>query len=182
MKVFGKIFVLLLFSSASFAESSPHFLSEFSSRDSELFTAGNYSLSGRRSMNSISQGAYIGGGVLGTVFGFGIGHAVQGRWMKTGWIHTVLQVSAFAALGLQAPFQILGLLNAEVWSPRDFRDTLALTASLIFLASKIWEIVDVWVLPESIQLRSADTGWMNSSLMPSSGHIAPPGLQIVWKF
>ncbi len=100
-------------------------------------------------MKHVSRGVYIGGGVLGVLIGFGIGHAVQSRWMRTGWIYTVLQVGVFAVLGLQAPGQVFGLLNAEVWSPRGFRDVLALTASLIFLTSRLWEIVDVWVLPDS---------------------------------
>ena len=41
------------------------------------------------SVTEISKSKYVTGGVLGTVFGFGIGHGVQGRWSNDkGWIFT----------------------------------------------------------------------------------------------
>ena len=41
------------------------------------------------SVTEISKNRYITGGVLGTALGFGIGHAVQGRWLSDkGWIFT----------------------------------------------------------------------------------------------
>ena len=47
----------------------------------------------------ISKSNYLQGGVLGTVVGFGTGHAVQGRWQREGWKHTAWQagVAAFIA-------------------------------------------------------------------------------------
>ena len=68
--------------------------------DFSSYLANNDSIAGvDRSVQNvaiISQGQYISGGVVGTVFGFGIGHAIQGRWTKTGWIHTTLQSGAGA--------------------------------------------------------------------------------------
>ena len=41
----------------------------------------------------IGRGNYILGGVLGTSLGFGVGHGVQGRWMRDfGWIFTLSQL------------------------------------------------------------------------------------------
>src|SRR5262245_55241343 len=37
----------------------------------------------------ISDGQHIGGGVLAIFPGFGIGQAVQGRWLEKGWMFTL---------------------------------------------------------------------------------------------
>ena len=59
---------------------------------SSYYVAGNDSVANVdhsvSSVKTISEGQYIMGGVFGTVIGYGIGHAMQGRWTKTGWIHT----------------------------------------------------------------------------------------------
>ena len=155
--------------------------------------AGRYNKGSGMRMTTISQGAYVGGGVLGTVFGFGIGHAVQGRWLKTGWVHTVLQGASVAVLGLQAPGQIYALTRGGGWNVRDGKDALALIASLVFLTDKIWEIIDVWVLPSSYRLRSQG-GFIESpesrlNISPAlyshkshKGLHLSPGLNVKWKF
>ena len=50
----------------------------------------------------ISRSKYLQGGLLGTLVGFGTGHAVQGRWQRDGWQHTAWQAgaAAFASYGL----------------------------------------------------------------------------------
>ena len=44
----------------------------------------------------ISKTKYLQGGLLGTLVGFGTGHAMQGRWQRDGWQHTAWQVGAAA--------------------------------------------------------------------------------------
>jgi len=39
----------------------------------------------------ISDGEWIGGGLVNVFFGFGIGQAIQGRWSERGWIFTLGQ-------------------------------------------------------------------------------------------
>ena len=48
------------------------------------------------SLIPISQTKYLQGGLLGTIVGFGTGHAVQGRWRREGWQHTAWQTGAAA--------------------------------------------------------------------------------------
>lgn len=112
---------------------------------------------------------YILGGVLGTTVGFGIGHAVQGRYKQKGWLFTVLQV---ASLGLI----IYGLSDCEsssaddessgdddvfddlVQLPRTKRPALAedscpgAGAAIVgfgtLIGFHVWEIVDVWSKPK----------------------------------
>ena len=39
----------------------------------------------------ITQQKYLSGGILGTIIGFGAGHALQGRWRHDGWPYTLTQ-------------------------------------------------------------------------------------------
>lgn len=41
--------------------------------------------------DGITVGRYVSGGVIGSVFGFGIGHAVVGRWQEKGWVFTAAE-------------------------------------------------------------------------------------------
>ena len=98
---------------------------------------------------------------------FGIGHAIQGRWKERGWIHTTLQsVITVVFIGIL----ISGGVNlfADPPPPRgDFilgrGDPKGLDLSyvglsagtvLIMFGSKIWESIDVWILPDSIKIIS----------------------------
>ena len=46
----------------------------------------------------ISIGKYVTGGVLSYVVGFGVGHAVQGRWNDNGWIFTFGEAASMTVL------------------------------------------------------------------------------------
>src|SRR5512140_558304 len=46
----------------------------------------------------ISGGRYLGGGMAAVFFGFGVGHAVQGRWLDQGWIFTFGEPAAFGVM------------------------------------------------------------------------------------
>ena len=71
------IALTLLFSMSAYSLEELDFSSYLASNDSIAGVG-----SAVQSVQTISQGQYIGGGVVGTVFGFGIGHAVQERWFK----------------------------------------------------------------------------------------------------
>ena len=49
-------------------------------------------------IKEVSETNYYLGGVLGVLPGFGIGHAVQGRWKDKGWIFTAGELTT--AIGL----------------------------------------------------------------------------------
>ena len=142
---------------------------------------------------TIHQWQYIAGGVLGTYPfpGFGIGHAIQGRWTKTGWIHTVLQLSLGVALSyvsykrLEPLFEALpGLLTSvitlgitgkmpdisDMGSPprsEEIERTLDILFWSVFtalLVAKTWEAIDVWTLPSSVRITA---GQKKLQLAPS---------------
>ena len=93
----------------------------------------------------VSTGKYVTGGVLASVFGFGIGHAVQGRYSDRGYIFTATEVAAVAtmALGLGSCSKSKDSYGVETTScSNGGLITLGFGALLGF---RIWEIVDSWV-------------------------------------
>jgi hypothetical protein len=79
----------------------------------------------------------VAGGLLGTVIGFGSGHAVQSRYRSTGWIYTVGEAGALGLIGGAAACS--GSLGC-VYS-------LALSGSALFIGFRLAETIDVWVHP-----------------------------------
>jgi hypothetical protein len=81
----------------------------------------------------------IGGGALGTFFGLGVGHAVQGRYLERGWIFTAGELGS------------MGVTIAGVASCADLDRgcNLYLVAGGMvgMLAFRTWEVIDVWAAP-----------------------------------
>lgn len=96
----------------------------------------------------ISDARYVIGGILGVYPGFGIGHAVQGRYSQRGWIFTVGEVGSLMAF-------VLGAVNC--WGTTNSSgscDGTGITiGALGYFGFKIWEIVDIWAAPIEINQR-----------------------------
>lgn len=99
-------------------------------------------------IGEISTGSYIVGGILGTYpLGFGLGHAVQGRWSQKGWIFTAGELGSLTMV-------VAGLLGCvdKTFSSDDCSDVenvLISTGLISFVGLRLWEIVDVWAAPPS---------------------------------
>ncbi len=103
-----------------------------------------------------SPGQYVGGGLVGTVVGLGLGHAIQGRWTNDGWVFTLLEVLSGGAIGAGAGWWVYTNKTIEAAADKGNVDTksqlmsyigpVALTGvgTLLFFSFKVWEIVDVW--------------------------------------
>lgn len=90
-----------------------------------------------------TEGQIVGGGLLGTFFGLGIGHAVQGRFKEKGWIFLVGEAAgAYVWIWTMA-----NCLN-DIDDDRDrCNEGLLVTSILAVGVLRIWEIVDVWAHP-----------------------------------
>jgi hypothetical protein len=93
----------------------------------------------------ISKIRYVLGGLAGTYYGFGIGHAIVGEWSNKGWIFTVGEIGSFVVIGA-------GLAQAL---PRNATDlerrrggTIALAGAVAWSAFRFYEIYDVWTRPK----------------------------------
>ena len=155
---------------------------------SSLYLADNRDYSSSSGMRTISQGQYMGGGVASIFLGFGVGHAIQGRWKERGWIHTVVQsVSLITSLGVvfvglstmgspSAPGGGMTLVGGPVWGP------VGIIASFVLTGSKIWEVVDVWMLPDSVRIISSSRKTGTSSLYSYEPRVNVPGVSLQWQF
>ena len=104
----------------------------------------------------ITNWQYRAGGVIGATLGFGLGHAVQKRWTKTGWIFTAGRIG----LGFMSTRTLKALVEAlESDHPRrelqNFFSSKASTMMLtVFLsqALRLWEIIDVLAPPDYVKI------------------------------
>ena len=103
----------------------------------------------------ITTGQYVTGGVLGSYFGFGIGHMVQQRWMETGWLFTVGQSAALTAAVVGAVSCVDDGYHEEQRVHGGSRSSsggrcsagLLIGGLLGFVGLRTWEIIDLWVAP-----------------------------------
>ena len=98
---------------------------------------------------SISTGQYIAGGVVGIMLGMGIGHAVQGRYSRTGWIFTVGQLASGITFGVYFAQATIPSQSSNVSQTDNFGLIFSAVALVGF---RIWELIDVWWLPSSYKI------------------------------
>jgi len=92
----------------------------------------------------------VGGGLLGSIVGFGSGHVVQGRYAETGWIYTAGEGAGLAVWGFGALGCVLGDQGDDLEDVLGSFECMTITAGVGlggFLAFKLAEIVDVWAHP-----------------------------------
>ena len=111
------------------------------------------------STKDITNGQYIGGGFASILLGFGIGHAIQGRYLEKGWIFSVSELGLLSG-------SLSSLFLAELLEPgkvkcfmgpcEPFKEEKVISDTLtkfsfallvVLGAVKAWEIVDAWMLP-----------------------------------
>ena len=110
-------------------------------------------------LTEVSKTNYYAGGVLGVLPGFGIGHAVQGRWMEKGWIFTAGEIVSATGLVYFALGFIDGLPSAKeivdhysddpnsgssISTGTFIKGAVALVFLTLFLGFKAVETVDAW--------------------------------------
>ncbi|MGE0761708.1 MAG: hypothetical protein AB7N80_00375 [Bdellovibrionales bacterium] len=136
------------------------------------------------SQGEISTAAHIIGGVIGTYPGFGLGHAIQGRYSEKGWIFTVGELGSLAVLmaGLEDCVLVFSEDDDEEC---DRKAGLVAIGALGYMGFHLWEIFDVWWGPYDHNnryrlIRSRVDYWnMNGYLAPTKDG-AMVGLQITF--
>lgn len=117
----------------------------------------------------VATGKYITGGVLGSTIGFGIGHAVQGRYEDKGWIFTATESAGLVLL-------IAGCSSTKRNSDGDKECSnpgLSAVGLITLIGFHVWEIVDIWSTATPVEDRPA------VMLLPNP---EAPGIGIAWKF
>ena len=110
------------------------------------FNEGSY----ESSVKTLSQARYLGGGIAAAIVGFGVGHAVQGRYKDKGWIFTAAEVVALGGY-----FTSVVLLAKDVVETKTInagKGGLAVAFLVAFGAVKIWETIDAFILPSDYKV------------------------------
>src|SRR5580704_7326117 len=77
----------------------------------------------------VNSAQYYGGGIMGTIVGLGVGHAIQERYLSKGWIFTLGEV-------------VGGIVS--IGDVKALGSTVRTLGGFVFISFKIWEIIDVW--------------------------------------
>jgi hypothetical protein len=99
----------------------------------------------------ISSGSYYAGGAVGTLIGYGIGHAIQGRYKEMGWIFTVGEGAGLIVLSGGLAWMVNSVPENTKWKNSKLSDSskgsiaLAAIGTAVLVGFRIWEIVDVWL-------------------------------------
>lgn len=101
-------------------------------------------LEAAQTMESISKERYIAGGVVGTLLGFGIGHAIQGRYKEIGWVFTLTGIVTSATW---VTGSAMVLANPYSTSQAATGSILYLSGLILGAAFHIWETADIWAAP-----------------------------------
>lgn len=136
-------------------------------------------------VKTISQGRYIGGGAASIFLGFGIGQAIQGRWSERGWIHATIQSITLAVSIGSLVFTGVSLLedaNNDYFSGQSSVGFgLIIGAVIVGIGSRIWEIIDTWMLPDSVKIISQQHNFYKSSPLKNKTKL-PYSVALQWQF
>lgn len=101
----------------------------------------------------ISEGSYVAGGILGTVFGFGIGQAVQGRYLPSGLIMTAGEAAGVGLIEAGLVNCTADAINTGFQSNQNCSHGLLTAGVIVYFGVRVWEIVDVWATPPELNRR-----------------------------
>jgi hypothetical protein len=125
----------------------------------------------------ISTGAHIGGGVAALFLGFGIGHAVQGRWGDRGWIFTLGETASIGVM-IYGVTRAASCVSDELGGGCGSSGLGLIAGGAIALTGfHLWETIDAFVAPAGhnrrVRALQARTGLRSaaSSILP---YVAPP--------
>ncbi len=126
----------------------------------------------------ISDGQAVAGGLVGTFFGFGFGHAIQGRYLEKGWIFTAGEAVSTVMIveWLSECFHILGEDTCS-----DAQNGWLVGGLVLGLGFRVWELVDVWSGPSAHNARVRQARWragLGFDLGPAPGGGAAAGLTL----
>jgi hypothetical protein len=120
----------------------------------------------------ISDLEYLGGGAASILWGFGIGHAIQGRWHDTGWMFSLGEPLALGVLfvGLASAISC----DSSVSSCSNNRgEALLIAGALGFGGLRIWEVVDAFVVPPGDNQRVRALHMQLGDRAPQYGRLTP---------
>lgn len=172
MKNLFLIVILFTFTLSVFAKEDTPLSKPLSKEDEKVLEIGE-----------VTTTQYVVGGVLGIYPGFGLGHAVQGRYISdNGWIFTVGEVVSLTMM-MSGFTKCVG---EAMSGNKECHSNTGAFGVLGFIGFKIWEVIDVWVAPPRINKRYHELKGKNISELQLAPMINPEnksgGLQLSFNF
>lgn len=139
------------------------------------------------SSSQISRGRYVTGGVLSTVLGLGIGHAVQGRYLPLGLVFTVGEAASWAVFLVDRSSL---KYDDNLGDYFEGAGTLGWIGVGVAGALHIWEVLDSWIVGNEYTKAKAQMSGAGISekytpqvtVLPVSGSGSVPGASLVMTF
>lgn len=100
---------------------------------------------------SMDTTQYVSSSIAGSFIGFGLGHKMQNRWLKSGWKFSLMTGILFARYTLPWLSCVFGHEECNRNELKNF--------VLLMSAVKIWESIDLWVTPVQFAGRYYATGY-----------------------
>ncbi len=133
------------------------------------------------SSGGISTGRYITGGIVGSVVGFGIGHAIQRRYMPLGLVFTLGEAAAYTAFFADTRFGTstsLGVTTVRATSI----GTIGTIGLIAALGLHVWEVVDLWVTGADLREKPVAEHSSKLMVMPLVMNDRAPGVGMAFQF
>ncbi|MDE0092418.1 MAG: hypothetical protein OXN83_03930 [Oligoflexia bacterium] len=136
--------------------------------DKSLSVKAEQESSYEKAFKTIPQDQYFAGGAASFVLGFGIGHAIQGRWKERGWIFTAAEIALVLAVTYffdqamkknsflrDATPSVFLVPSSDVLSNQvitTHTDIPSLLSLLAFAGISVWEKIDIFLLPSHYKI------------------------------
>jgi hypothetical protein len=127
----------------------------------------------------LSTGRYVTGGVIGSAIGFGIGHAIQGRYIPLGLIFTLGEGAGLAAAIADSK---ASTTTGVFTSTRTNFGTAGVIGLIVLGGLHVWEIVDVWVTGNELRRHEPAPKHASLAVFPTVFHDSAPGVVVGMNF
>ena len=132
-------------------------------------------------IKTIDRGRYIGGGVASLLLGFGIGHAIQGRWSERGWVFTLGEAISWVGLSTTGFYAVKNYFYDNV--PTGYVISIS-SFALLVIGFRIWSVIDTFELPSHIKIAQESRLQISPLVVSNSSnlHKVSLGLGIKYRF
>ncbi len=129
----------------------------------------------------LTTGRYVTGGIIGSVFGLGIGHAIQRRYMPMGLIFTLGEAAGYTAFFADTTFGTTTVGGFTTLRASSI-GTLGAIGLIVASGLHVWEAIDLWVTGASLRDKAVADNRPRLLIVPAVLHNDAPGFTLALRF